>query len=78
VETSADYDANLPRETIQKQPLAMSEFLISDRRRTTHFCHSRFSKAASRSNPDFEIGGLQSSRWRLQPIGQNPPVEVTI
>jgi hypothetical protein len=31
VKTNTDYDTNLPLETIQKQPLAMSNFLFSDR-----------------------------------------------
>jgi hypothetical protein len=41
--------------------------------KTTHFCHSRFSKAASRPKPDSGTGGLQSSRWRPQPNGQELP-----
>jgi len=35
-----------------------------------HFCHSRFSKAASRPKPDSGTGGPQSCRWRPQPNGQ--------
>jgi len=35
----------------------------------THFWRSRFSKAVSQANPDFEIGGLQSRRWQPQPSG---------
>jgi hypothetical protein len=40
VKTTADYDTNLPLETIQKQPLAMSKFLFSGRRQSTHKSHS--------------------------------------
>jgi hypothetical protein len=36
VKTTADYDTNLPLETIQKQPLAMNKFLFSGRRQSTH------------------------------------------
>ena len=39
----------------------------------THFCQSRFSKAASRPKPNSATGGLQSRRWRPQSIGQNRP-----
>jgi len=35
VKTTADYDSNLPLETIQKQPLAMSKSLFSDRPQST-------------------------------------------
>jgi hypothetical protein len=35
LKTTIDYDASLPFETVQKQPLAMSKFLFSDRRQST-------------------------------------------
>jgi hypothetical protein len=41
VKTTADYDSNLPLETIQKQPLAMSKSLFSDRPQSTQSGHRK-------------------------------------
>jgi hypothetical protein len=84
LETTIDYDASLPFETVQKQPLAMSKFLFSGRQLTTPYRHSilisewqhiQGKRTVNSSNSTGTTGQLQSVVIGILPFpkSKRPP-----